>query len=100
MSQCNRLIGYLCVSLLSCLATGSPAHAVIVFQDNFQTDTAVLSNSSDDADPVIDSGAGDIGMWDIRENPGLSVQVENDVTPDNPASGSGTENFLRVYKGG
>jgi hypothetical protein len=85
------------------LASCPNANAAFLFSDDFQSDTAVLSSSTADADPVI--GAGDIGgIWQPTESPALAVQVENDTVPgQNGQNGSlvaGANNYLRVYRGG
>jgi hypothetical protein len=76
-----------------------------IFKDNFQTDSPVLSDSTADADPLIDTPGGDIGgNWVCIESPALSVQLEYDTVPaQNGQNGSlvaGTNNYLRVYRGG
>ena len=40
---------------------------VTIFKDDFQTDTAGTGNVGQDLDPLIDTDAGDIGSWTIRE---------------------------------
>src|SRR4051794_24548351 len=41
----------------------SAAAPVVIFKDDFQTDTAGTGNVTGDLDPAIDTGAGDIGSW-------------------------------------
>jgi len=79
------------------------ATPVTIFKDDFQTDTAGTGNVGGDLDPVIDTGAGDIGSWTIREgstgnNFVSGLQVYNDTVPANGIAG--TNNYLRNYRGG
>src|SRR6476620_1421106 len=88
-------------SLLICQTT--VATPVTIFKDDFQTDTAGTGNVTGDLDPVIDTGAGDIGSWTIREgstgNNFISgLQVYNDTVPANGIAG--TNNFIRSYRAG
>jgi hypothetical protein len=82
-----------------------PAKSQIIFQDDFQSDVAGTSITTDDLDPII--GLGDIGgVWDIRDGSTanhlpLAVQVLNDTVPDSQNPGvAGTNNYIRIYRGG
>ena len=84
---------------------GPAATAQIIFQDNFQSDTAGTSITTADLDPVI--GLGDTGgVWDIRDGSTanalpLATQVLNDLVPNSQVNGTpGPNNFLRIYRGG
>jgi len=68
----------------------------VVFWDNFESDIAGTSPTSDDLDPVI--GAGDIGgNWLIDEGDPVGVQVVNNAAiADAPITGN---NFLHITRG-
>ncbi len=72
------------------------ANATVLLQDDFESDTATLSGSAGDFDPVI--GEGDIGgTWNVNE-PTLDtlLQVVND---DPPWSGvAGNNNYLSLER--
>ena len=103
MSQLGRFkIGIAVVSGVLALCPAANA-AVVIFADNFQTDTAGTGNVTTDLDPAIDTGAGDIGSWSNLEgstgtNFPSGIQVYNDTVPANGIAG--TNNFLRTYRGG
>jgi hypothetical protein len=100
----TRILSLTVIALL--LSFGIPfANAQIIFQDNFQSDTAGTNPTTDDLDPVI--GVGDIGgVWDIRDGSTanalpLATQVLNDTVPNSQNTGTpGANNYLRIYRGG
>lgn len=88
--------------VLSLVAAVQTANAVVIFQDDFQSDTATLRtyNDGDDFDPVI--GAGDVGgAWNIPGHDAtypFLTQVTNNVTPWDWNSAAGDNNYLTTER--
>jgi len=82
------LLPMLCAAVLA-----SQGKAEVLFYDNFETDTAGLSGSTEDLDPVI--GTGDVGgFWEPDESPETEIQVLNDAPIQSGVAGD--NNYLKV----